>query len=562
MKRTVFGEDTAGNKRRKVALDDVSVIDTGNSTTALLTSGSVFTGAWYEVTNYGQVTISINADVASATNGLQMQFSSDGTNVDRAKANTVPAGGAAHTLVHITKYFRIVYTNGGTNQATFRMQIIHHIYKSKELTSTVAQTFTDESDVQNVRAVLVAKKTDGTYTNVTSNQDGAVLTAISSANLTAFDELKVANLTPAMQESFAYNINSRKWISTVAATGTVTQANAMAVVGSGVGVSATATMESYHTVKYRAGQGVLLRFTGLFTAGVAGTTQLIGGGNTEDGFFFGYNQNIFSILHRSSASGSTVDTYIAQTAWSEDTGAGLGTLPVMDWTKGNVFEIQFQFLGFGIINFLVENPSTGSFVIVHRLEYANANTQPSLGIPTLPACMHVDNGTTETDIVCKSGSFGFFTEGTVSKEDRSLNSISNAKTSVTTEVNLLTVRNRASYHSYTNREVVYPILVDIASDDGKKASVIRVVVDAVLGGSPSYTNIDTNTSIAEYDTAGTTVSNGNAVTTITLPKGDQHQLIDLSPYSLHLAAGETITVAASTTDAATFTTSITWNEDI
>ena len=61
--------------------------------------------------------------------------------------------------------------------------------------------------------------------------------------------------------------------------------------------------------------------------------------------------------------------FIAQADWNRD------TFESLDPQKGNVYEIKYQYLGFGNIDFYVEG--NNGFVLVHRLEYVNKNILPS-----------------------------------------------------------------------------------------------------------------------------------------------------------------------------------------
>lgn len=104
-------------------------VSTANSSTATLTSGSTFTGTSEDISKYAEIRINVISDVASATNGLSMQQSSDGTNWDHIDAYTVAAATGKEFGVPVYgKHFRIVYTNGGTNQASFRLQAVYHTY--------------------------------------------------------------------------------------------------------------------------------------------------------------------------------------------------------------------------------------------------------------------------------------------------------------------------------------------------------------------------------------------------------------------------------------------------
>jgi hypothetical protein len=75
------------------------------------------------------------------------------------------------------------------------------------------------------------------------------------------------------------------------------------------------------------------------------------------------------------------DTFIAQTAWNQTTLTTSADPFILDTSKGNVFEITFQYLGYGQITYLVENPDTGRFIPVHVIKYANNYTVPSIDAP-------------------------------------------------------------------------------------------------------------------------------------------------------------------------------------
>ena len=50
------------------------------------------------------------------------------------------------------------------------------------------------------------------------------------------------------------------------------------------------------------------------------------------------------------------ETLIPQNTWNHDKADGTQFLPNIDWSFGNVFEIRYQWLGFGNIEFFVEHP--------------------------------------------------------------------------------------------------------------------------------------------------------------------------------------------------------------
>lgn len=372
---------------------------------------------------------------------------------------------------------------------------------------------------------------------------------------TAFGAVLITELTPKVQIDFPYNINTDIIISTVVDTGDVSQSNSKAVLQTGTVSTGSAKIESKRFLKYDAGQAAEVRFTGLFTTGVADSIQIIGIGDAADGFYFGYNGVNFGVLRRQ----NSVDTWVAQTSWSEDKAVGAETLPNMIWTFGNVFQIRYQWLGFGMITFWVENPATGEFVKVHQIEYANANTNPSIYNPSLPLMAQVTNSGNTTNLTLQTSSMAGFVAG---KEVLlgPKNSISNTKASVTTTpTNIVTIRNKTTFASKTNRIVVE---LDFASYaiDGTKPAIVEIVKNTTLGGSPSYSDISTNTSVIEYDVAGTTLTGGQTLFTFILGKseGDKLSLVGLS---VDLLPGDTITIAIAATSGTTDATgSLSWIE--
>lgn len=120
-KLTGLTMDTAGNLNVNTVAQ-FTQIDANNSTTTPLLANATFTGTATDAVAFAAVTIGIKSDVASATNGFQIQFSSDGVNWDYIAQTTYLAGvGVTCPSGVRAKWFRVVYTNGPVNQTYFRM---------------------------------------------------------------------------------------------------------------------------------------------------------------------------------------------------------------------------------------------------------------------------------------------------------------------------------------------------------------------------------------------------------------------------------------------------------
>lgn len=148
----------------KVVLD--GKVDTNNSTATPLGIGAVFTGTATETLDYALIFVSVKSDVASATDGLMIQQSSDGTNWDLEDNYTIPlATGKTFSIQPSEKYFRVVYTNGGTEQAYFRLQSIFKKTNSKPSSHRIQDMIIADDDAELVKAVLTGENPSGNFIN-------------------------------------------------------------------------------------------------------------------------------------------------------------------------------------------------------------------------------------------------------------------------------------------------------------------------------------------------------------------------------------------------------------
>ena len=138
--------------------------DSGNSSTANLGIGATFTGTGLDVFNYASVVVYAFSNVSSAANGVSLQWSSDSVNWDEVYTETFTAGGNALTLVsaHRGRYFRVVYTNGGTGQTSFRLAVIQKTAMGGGDLLEMVDPIAQNDHAQLVRGILAAKNAAGT----------------------------------------------------------------------------------------------------------------------------------------------------------------------------------------------------------------------------------------------------------------------------------------------------------------------------------------------------------------------------------------------------------------
>lgn len=131
-------------------------ISTNNSTTATLLAAATFTGTGEDALNYNEIRITVIASHASATDGLSIQQSSDNSNWDITDTYTVPAStGKTYSVPRQARYFRIVYTNGGTNQTSFRLQSILNRLGARVSSQRAGDAYTNETDLEQQQSFLM-----------------------------------------------------------------------------------------------------------------------------------------------------------------------------------------------------------------------------------------------------------------------------------------------------------------------------------------------------------------------------------------------------------------------
>jgi hypothetical protein len=405
--------------------------------------------------------------------------------------------------------------------------------------------------------------TQGTVgVNILSN-----VVSIGGSNVSAFGDLNVAEFTPIIQLDFVYGINTQTGVSSVVTTGVVDTNAGRLRIQSGVGAAGAGTFTSVRIARYRAGQGMTARFTGVWTTSAANSTQVIGVGNTQVGYFFGYNGTAFGISIRN---GGT-DTWVAQTAWNQDKCDGTGASG-FNWNKtlGNVMQIQYPFLGYGDIKFWVQSNATGAWILCHIIQYTNSSASLQLSNPSLTFYANATNSGSTTNLIMYVGSAGVFISG-VREFLGAQWATDSLKNTITTEANLLNLRNCTTYNGVTNNSIIRLRSISAATDNGNGIATIRLKKGVTIGGSPSFTPINGSTadqgvtitsgnSIASVDVAGTGTT-GTTFFNICLAR-NSNVVYDLTPFLLYVNPAETLTVTAFSAAAASIQVAINWNDDV
>jgi hypothetical protein len=222
------------------------------------------------------------------------------------------------------------------------------------------------------------------------------------------------------------------------------------------------------------------------------------------------------------------DTWVNQANWNGDDifdGNGI-TGQTLDPTKGNVFQVVFQYLGFGAIAFFVEDSPDGEFHLVHVIEYANNNIVPSMDNPTLPMCMAAENTSNTSDIVLKSGSLAAFVQGKRVNEGVNRGVEGSVVVAGVSEVPIMSFRLNGHYQGKINRAKVKVNLIAAAVDHSKPVT-IKFYANAILTDAV-FTDVDPATSTIQEDHAATLAAGGTFLFSIPLGRTGS-EILDFLP---------------------------------
>ena len=260
------------------------------------------------------------------------------------------------------------------------------------------------------------------------------------------------------------------------------------------------------------------------------------------------------------------ETWVAQASWNVDVMDGTGPSGMtLDPTKLNVYQIRYQFLGSGEIDYGIEDPATGKIVVVHRIKYTNTAIIPTLKNPTFHITMiaKTEAGFSGSALVMKTASLAGFIEGQETKLGVR-HSASNSKTTTgATQLNVLTIHSEIDWQGTRNKVFVYPDFLTIASEATKTVTIRARLNPTEVSGTVALTAIDANTSVMEKDTAGLLVVGGTTLFEFTL-SGAGARETNLKPLNMFLRPGDrwAFTCSLSSGAEGVVTVGVTWLERI
>ena len=482
-----------------------------------------------------------------------------------------------------------------------------------------------------------------------------------------FGDVRVITVTPQAQGDFVYGIQNDVFTTSSFAGGTVASVNGVCELSSGTNPAGSATVQLRRGLKYRAGQGSLMRVTALYGTPDAGNAQFVGAGNAECGYFIGYFGTSFGVLHSitgqrevrkyditigegtedvtvtldgnaivvpitggaspeqtayqlakadysqvgnggwladaisgsvyfiaarsnststgsysvvgSSIAGSFTRTkaglaqtnnFITQSSFNIDKLDGNGPSGMtIDQSKGNVFEIEFQYLGFGNAKFNIEDPETGKPVCFHNIKNANSRTTPVLKNPNVLALATSAyiGGTTSTKM--KTASISAFIEGEVVELDPKYSrSFSFSGINTATYGPLASIKVNRIFNGESCFGEFDILRIAGANTVNNQAVTIGLFLGGELSGEVNYQYNNEANSIVSYANLIPAGAGANTIENLSdlspiyelVIASDSSLSIDISHLKLTFGLGRDLIIAIKTTASVTGFVSVNWFE--
>lgn len=184
-------QNTATVSLTATGLDPLSnAIATGINTETTLVSGGTYTSTAEDVSEYSVVTTEIITDRPSVTDGMQFQWSSDGTNFDDVYRFTMSTGTATAEARRFqfpvcARYYRVNYeTTSTATQGVFRVQTILH--KRNTLTSVhrLVDDISPDRSAQVMKTAVFARTSGaGDFKPISANAAGNLQTSGGNARV-------------------------------------------------------------------------------------------------------------------------------------------------------------------------------------------------------------------------------------------------------------------------------------------------------------------------------------------------------------------------------------------
>lgn len=335
----------------------------------------------------------------------------------------------------------------------------------------------------------------------------------------AFGRLRTSDSVTLFDSKQLHDNQPLLWDDQEVSGGSTTSSHSTATASTTIGVALNTAgkrvRQTYQRFNYQPGKSQLVFLTGTLgsSGGGTGITRAAGIFDDNDGIFMLDDAGTLKAVVRSSASGSPVDTAVAQSSWNIDPLDGTGKSGItLDSTKSQIIVIDFEWLGVGRvrIGFNID----GVTYYVHEFLHANSVSNVYMSTPNLPLRYEIENDGTGAASTLEHICTSVISEGGV-QDNGIVRYASTANTQVDCAVvgtlyAVKGIRLKSTHLDATIKMLNAAVQIQSASDDLEYI----LVFNPTVAGSPSWSN-ETNSAVqtatgatANTVTGGTYIAGG------------------------------------------------------
>ncbi len=489
-------------------------VSNNNSTSLLLTANQTFTGILESVSIYESVSITIVSNQSSATDGIKLYMGPTADNLSIKYTYSYTANEDKIINLKLTdNFFKLVYINGATNQASFNIQTFYS-YVLPQGTITLPGLI--EVELHDAAGNGITSTSNALDVNI---KNSSTITSYAPTQYDLFGNIKVSNAQTLLDIAHVYDKNTLNMDEYTRGTGSSTyDSNNASILMAVSGNNDVVIRQSRLYTAYQPGKSLCIRMTGVLNANNNGlnTSSRIGYFDENNGLFFEYSNQTCYVVKRKNGT----DVPISQVNWNQDTLNGVGSSGInIDFSKNIIFYIELAYLGVGIVKygFVIG----GTLYIAHIL-YNTTITYPYIVTPNLPMRWELlsTNTTSNTgQLICTCGSvqseggYNLIGNPFATGMDTTSFSVDSANTN---KNYIMSIRLKAS-----NRKIVKFVSLSLLCTSGSSAiySLYRVkspttnpisANPATGAAAPTYSNITNSVVQYHYNSStagGTPVSN-------------------------------------------------------
>lgn len=329
----------------------------------------------------------------------------------------------------------------------------------------------------------------------------------------AFGRARVSNPLTLFDSSHRFSVNGN-WDTATAVSGTATFNADQGLIDLDVVTTSGSRVyrETNKVFPYQPGKSLLVMVSFVMDTADANLRQRVGYFGTANGIYFEQSGSTYSLVERSSVSGSVVNKPITQANWNGDKLDGAGESGyTLDPSKAHIFWTDIEWLGVGTVRtgFVIN----GQFIVCHSFHHANLLNSTYIATAALPIRYEIEAlNTLSTASTLKEICATVISEGgyQVRGQSRSAGTlITSPYTFTSSGVAYPVVSLRLKTSPNRLDSVVIPNAISFVGEGNNSIFNWEVIAGGTTSGGV-WATTDSNSSV-EYNISGTSISGGTVL---------------------------------------------------